>query len=131
MLLGDARRALVDQQVAHCHVGVAQIGAEKRLAKEINKLIPGGMAAEKLAALMPRAVEGAVALLDVIDQRAEERRAQLRFVLLRGGLQLKPVKMIAGIRRFKYAVDPRQAVRRNNFLFVGGDKYRNSKSRCV
>ena len=50
MLLCNAWRAFVNQQIAHCHVGVAQIGAEKRLAKEINELITGRMAAEELAA---------------------------------------------------------------------------------
>ena len=75
MLLCDARRAFVDQQIAHCHVGVAQIGAEKRLAKEINELIAGRMAAEELAALMPRAVKRAIALLHIVDKGAEKRRA--------------------------------------------------------
>ena len=43
MLLGDAWRAFMDQQIAHCHVGIAQIGAEKRFAKEIDKLVSGRM----------------------------------------------------------------------------------------
>lgn len=72
MLLGDARRAFMNEQIAHCDVSVTQIGAEKRLTKEIDELITGWMAAEELSSLMPGAVERAVALFDVIDQGAEE-----------------------------------------------------------
>ena len=97
MLLGDAWRAFVDQQIAHCHVGIAQIGAEKRFAKEIDKLVSGRMAAEELASLMSGAVKRAVPLLDVIDQRAEERRAELGFVLLRSRFKLASVVRIAGV----------------------------------
>ena len=97
MLLCDARRAFVDQQIAHCHVGVAQIGAEKRLAKEINELIAGRMAAEELAALMPRTVKRAVALFYIVDQGAEKRRAQLGFILQGSRLQLSSIKVVTGV----------------------------------
>ncbi len=97
MLLGDARRAFVDQQVAHCHVGVAQIGTEKRLTKEVDKLVPGRVTAEELPALMPRAVKRAVALFHIIDQGAEKRRAQLGFILLRCRFKLTSVKVVAGV----------------------------------
>ena len=97
MLLGDARRAFVDQQIAHRHVGVTQVGAEKRLTKEIDKLITGRMTAEELATLMPRAVKRAVALLHIVDQGAEKRRAQLGFILLGCRFQLASIKVVAGV----------------------------------
>ena len=97
MLLRNARRAFVNQQIAHRHVGVTQVGAEKRLAKEIHKLIAGRMAAEELAALMPGAVKRAVALLHVVDQGAEKRRAQLGFILLGCRFQLASIKVVAGV----------------------------------
>ncbi|MND93219.1 hypothetical protein D3C80_854000 [compost metagenome] len=105
MFLCRAGRALVDQQIAHGHIGVAQIGAEQRLTEEIHELIAGRMAAEKLAALMPRTVERAVALFNVVHQRAEERRAQLNFVLLCGGFQLASVKVVAGVIALKHALN--------------------------
>ena len=129
MLLGDAWRAFMDQQIAHCHVGIAQIGAEKRFAKEIDKLVSGRMAAEELASLMSGAVKRTVPLLDVIDQRAEERRAELGFVLLRSRFKLASVVRIAGVGVLKNAVNTRQKFSRNPFFFMRGNKHRNTESR--
>ena len=51
MLLCNAWRAFVNQQIAHRYVGVAQVGTEQRLTKVFHKLIPRRMATEKFAAL--------------------------------------------------------------------------------
>ena len=87
----------MDQQIAHRHVGVTQVGAEKRLTKEVDKLITGRMAAEELTTLMPRAVKRAIALLHIVDKGAEKRRAQLGFILLGGRFQLASIKVVAGV----------------------------------
>jgi hypothetical protein len=71
----------VNQQIAHCYVRVAQVSAEKHFAKVLNKLVARRVTTEKLAALMPRAVKCAVTLVDVVDQRTEERWAQLGFIM--------------------------------------------------
>lgn len=47
MLLGNAWRPFVDQQVTHGDVGVAQVGAEQRLAEILDELITGRMTAEE------------------------------------------------------------------------------------
>ena len=73
MLLGDARCAFMDQQIAHCYVSIAQVGAEKRFAEIFHELVTCRVTADKLAALMSWAVEGAVSLVYIINQRAEER----------------------------------------------------------
>lgn len=85
MLLCNAWRAFVNQQIAHRYVGVAQVGTEQRLTKVFHKLIPRRMALEKFAALMTRAIKRAVTLIDIIDQCAEERWAQLSFIMAGSG----------------------------------------------
>jgi hypothetical protein len=87
----------MNEQIAHCDVSVTQIGAEKRLTKEVDKLITGWMTAEELSSLMPRAVERAVALFNVIDQGAEERWTKLGFVLQCSRFQLASIKIVAGV----------------------------------
>ncbi len=81
MLLCNAWRAFVNQQIAHCHIRVAQVSTEQRLTKVFHKLIPRRMATEKFAALMTGAIKRAVTLIDIIDQCAEEGRAQLSFIM--------------------------------------------------
>ena len=97
MLLGDARRTFMNEQIAHCDVSVTQIGAEKRLTKEVDKLITGRMMTEEFTPLMPWAVKGAVALFNVIDQGAEERWTKLGFVLQCSRFQLASIKIVAGV----------------------------------
>ena len=72
-------------QITHCYVCVAQVGTEQRLTKVFHKLIPRRMATEKFAALMTRAIKRAVTLIDIIDQCAEERWAQLSFIMAGSG----------------------------------------------
>ena len=97
MLLRNARRAFVDQQIAHCHVGVTQVGTEKRFTKEIDKLIARRMTAEELPPLMPRAVKCAVTLFHVVYKGTEKRRPQLGLVLLGCRFQLAAIKIADGV----------------------------------
>lgn len=81
MLLCNAWRAFVNQQIAHCYVSITQVRAEEHFAKVFHELIPCRMTTEKFATLMTGAVKCAVALIDIIDQCAEEGRAQLSFIM--------------------------------------------------
>ena len=80
-LLRNARRAFVDQQIAHCHVGVTQVGTEKRFTKEIDKLIARRMTAEELLDALPLG-SPKVLLLPVSRslQGHGKRRPQLGFL---------------------------------------------------
>ena len=85
MLLCNAWRAFMNQKITHCYVGITQVGAEEHFAKIFHELIPSRMTTEKLTPLMTRAVKSAIALIDIIDQCAEEGRAQLRFIMAGSG----------------------------------------------
>ena len=85
MLLCNAWRAFVNQQIAHRYVGVAQVSTEQRLTKVFHELIACRMATEKLTPLMTRAVKSTIALINIIDQCAEEGRAQVRFLMACSG----------------------------------------------
>ncbi|MNR57355.1 hypothetical protein D3C85_1781160 [compost metagenome] len=65
------------------------------------------MTAEELAPLMPWAVKGAIALFNVIDQRTEERRAQLGFILQGSRFKLTPVEIVAGVVALKNTLNAR------------------------
>ena len=125
MLLGNAWRPFVDQQVTHGDVGVAQVGAEQRLAEILDELITGRMTAEEFTPLMPRAVKGAVALFNVIDQRAKEWRTQFGFIFMRSGFQLAAVKVVAGFVVFKYPLHRSHIFGRDHLFFINSDKYRD------
>lgn len=74
---------------------------------------------------MPRAVKGAVALFNVIDQRAKERRTQFGFIFMRSGFQLAAVKVVAGFVVFKYPLHRSHILGRDNLFFINSDKYRD------
>src|SRR5690606_20767146 len=109
---------------------VTQVRAEKRFAKEIDELVTGRMTAEELAPLMPRAVKRAVALFNVVDQGAKERRAKLGFILQRCRFQLASIEIVAGVRTLKNAMNTPQVLCRDNFFFMCGNKNRNIESGC-
>ena len=121
----------MDKQIAHRHVGITQIRAEKRFAKVLNKLVPCGVTAEEFTALMPRTVKCAVALVYVVHQRPEERRAQLRFIVAGSGLQLAAIEGVTGFIMFEYARDPRQIFCRNALFILCRDKHGNTVARRI
>ena len=73
--------ALVNQQIAEVHVGVAQVVAEDALAEVLEEDLAGRRLPVELAALVSRAVEGDVGLVVVGHEPAEERRQQAHPVL--------------------------------------------------
>ncbi len=85
MLLCNAWRTFMTQYIAHCNVGITQVGAEEHFSKIFHELSACRRATEKLTSLMPRAVKSAIARMDIIDQCAEEGWAQLRFILAGSG----------------------------------------------
>ncbi len=127
MLLGQAGGSLVDQQIAHRHVGIAEIGPEQRFAKEIHKLAAGRMAAEKLSALVARTVKGAVALLDVVNEGAEKGRTQPTLIFQRGGFKLTAIIFTVGVTVLKDTVDVGQVGCGNTFCLVGHHENGNVK----
>ncbi|CAD6114513.1 hypothetical protein BvCmsSINP002_01134 [Escherichia coli] len=85
MLLCNTWRTFMNQQIAHCYVSITQVRAEEHFAKVFHELIACRMATEKLTPLMTRAVKSTIALINIIDQCAEEGRAQLRFIMAGSG----------------------------------------------
>ena len=90
--LSGAGNAFVNEKVAHCHVGIAEVGTEDVFAEEVCKLAAGRMAAEEGAALMARAVKVNVAVANVGFKLAEEGRKNLILVLLGGGIDQAAVE---------------------------------------
>ena len=54
MLFGLSRGPLMNQQVPHVHVRIAQIGTEDGFTEKVGEFTPGRMPAEERAALVPR-----------------------------------------------------------------------------
>ena len=79
--LRQCRGALVDQQVAEVHVGVAEIVAEDLLAEMLEEELTCRGFPVELPALVAGAVEGDVGLGVVGDEPAEERRQQAHAVV--------------------------------------------------
>ncbi len=92
----------MDQQIAHRDVGVTQIGAEQGLPEVVEELATAGMAAEELAALVPRAVEGGVALLNISLEAAKKGRQQGGLIFLCGTFQLFAIEILVAIVAGKY-----------------------------
>ena len=84
--------ALVDQQVAEVHVGVAEIVAEDPLSEVLEEELAGGGLPVELAALVTRAVEGDVGLGVVGHEAAEERGQQAHPVVDDAGHDLLGVE---------------------------------------
>ena len=83
MLLGLSRCPLMNQQVPHVHVRVAQIGTEDGFTEKVGEFTPGRMPAEERAALVPRAVELLVGCADVAAKTAKKRRQNLFLITRR------------------------------------------------
>ncbi len=107
MLLCRAWRAFVNQQIAHRHVRITQIGTEQGFAKEIHELIARRVTAEELSTLVAGAVKCAIALLNIINKCAEEGRFQAGFVFRCGGLKLATIEFGTRLADFKHAIDSR------------------------
>ena len=93
-LLRMFRRAFVDQQVPKLHIGIAHIGAENVLAKEVKKLAARRVFFKESTVLMPRTGKGAVVHLDVLRQGIEERREQVLFIAAGSGFQFEPLLLL-------------------------------------
>ena len=90
LLLRLERRPLVDQQVAELEHRVVEVVAEDRLAEMLDEDAADRAAIVEHAAIVAGAGPELVALLGVVDQRAEERRLQ------RLGILLEPAHQVAG-----------------------------------
>ena len=97
--------ALVDQQIAEVHVGVAQVVAKDALAEVLEEELAGGRLAVELAALVARAGEGDVGLAVVGHEPAEERRQQLLPVLDEAGDDLLGIEGGRLLAEIDVAVD--------------------------
>ena len=73
----------MDQQVAELEHGVVEVVAEHRLAEVLDEDAADRAAVVEDAAIVAGAGPELVALLGVVDQRAEERRLQRLGILLR------------------------------------------------
>ncbi len=82
LLLRLKRRPLVGQQVAELEDGIVEIVAEHRLAEMLHEDPPDRASRIEDAAVVAGAGPELVALLGVVDERAEERRLQRLGVLL-------------------------------------------------
>ena len=89
------------------------------------------MATEEFTALMSRAIKGTVALGDIIHQRTEERRAQIDFVLVGGGLQLAAIEIVAGFIVLEYPLNAGKIFSRNDLIFINSNKYRQVITRRI
>ena len=76
-------RTLVNQQITHAHVRVAEIRAEQVVPEEVHQATSSGMTHEELAALMPRAVKGRITPALITRQRSKERRQNLVVIFRR------------------------------------------------
>ena len=88
MLLRLERHPLMDQQMSHIHIRIAQIRAECILPIKIIKNTAAGVLSEILAPLMTRTVELRISTLDILHQTFEERRQDPRLILLCGAFDL-------------------------------------------
>ncbi len=88
LLLRQQRRALVGEQVAHLHHRVVEIVAKDRIAQMLDEDPADRAASIERAAIMAGAGPEHVALLGIIDQRAEERRLERVGVLAQPGHQV-------------------------------------------
>ena len=82
LLLRLQRRAFVGQQVAELEHGIVEVVAEDRLAQMLHEDAADRRAIVENAAVVARAGPELVALLGIVDQRAEERRLQRLGILL-------------------------------------------------
>ena len=82
LLLRLQRRAFVGQEVAELQDRIVEVVAEDRLAQMLHEDAADRAAAVEDAAVVAGAGPELVALLGVVDQRAEERRLQRLGVLL-------------------------------------------------
>ena len=80
MGFGSISGALVNEEVAHVDVGVAEVGAEDRFAEEVGEFAPGRVTTEEGAALVTRTVELLVCRAHVAPQAPEEGRQDLLFI---------------------------------------------------
>ena len=81
VLLCSQRRTFVNEQIAHGHIGIAEIGSEYVFTEEIVHCPAGRMLAEELAALMTGAVKLGIAVFHVFLEILEERRENRVFIL--------------------------------------------------
>ena len=72
----------MNQQIAECHVSVAEVGLKKRFTEEIVKSAACRMTLKEGASLMPRTVKLNIALGDILLKAAEKWRQQVIFVML-------------------------------------------------
>ena len=86
----------MNQKVAHGDVGIAQVRAENRFAKEFIESTASGVTAEESTTLMPRAVELGVTVLNVLFKATEEGRENRIFVLRCGAVDLTAIESLVG-----------------------------------
>ena len=87
-LLRLQRRALMGQQVAEVEHRVVEVVAEHRFAEMLHEHPADRAAAVEHAAIVARAGPQLVALLGIVDERAEERRLQGFGILLQAADQV-------------------------------------------
>ena len=79
MLLRGQRRPFVDQEIPQRGICIAEISPEQCIAEIVGKLLPGGMTAEKLPALMAGTGKGDILLRGIMFHPPEKRRQQTLF----------------------------------------------------
>ncbi len=128
MLLRRQRRALMDEQIPHGHVGVAQVCAECIFTKEIIENAPRRMPTEECAALMPRAVKLRIAILYIFLQIAEEWRQEIFLIGSRRALDLSFIEIMIRLCEIQHPVHLRQHLIRQSAVLRLDQDHRDFES---
>ena len=129
MLLRLERHPLMDQQMSHIYIRIAQVCAECILTIKIIKNTSAGVLSEILAALMARAVEFRISSLDILHQTFEERRQDPGLILLGCTFDLTLVVFLRSPGKIQNAIRLPQDVLTQLFPFLDNQKHGDAKGR--
>ena len=129
MLLRLERHPLMDQQMSHIYIRIAQVRTECILTIKIIKNTSAGVLSEILAALMARAVEFRISSLDILHQTFEERRQDPGLILLGCTFDLTLVVFLRSPGKIQNAIRLPQDVLTQLFPFLDNQKHGDAKGR--
>ena len=121
-LLRLQRRAFVGQEVAEVEHRIVEVVAEHRFAQMLHEHPADRTAVVKHAAIVARAGPQLVALLGIVDQRAEKRRLQRLGILLQAADQVLGDKGRRLFRQEDIAVDEVEHLHRQVLEALAADQ---------
>ena len=127
MLLSSQCRALMNQKVAHCNVGVAEVGSEHVFAEEIIECMTSWMLGEVCTTMMTWAVKLSIALFYVLSKSLEEWREHVVFVLSCCRFNLAFIESAVNFSKIHYTEYLLENVIASNGIFYQYQEYWNTK----